>query len=207
MQPEPPKKPNDKLIFYDFETEFSSGEHVVNFAVGQYSDGTEFVFKGYDALHEFCEFLFSTEHKGFTAIAHNAKGFYAVLIQRWLIQHRRTANMHVIHSRQKVMQLTLSDYQIRLINSLNFLQMPLSKFPETFVLNLTTHSKGDFPFKFNISDNQNYIGPMPDIEFYATDTKKDKKTLDEFIAWHDHLVKSNYIFDCQKKCTRTVHKM
>ena len=49
--------------------------------------------------------------------------------------------------------------------------MPLSKFPETFRLNLTTHSKGDFPFKFNISDNQNYIGPMPGIEFYATNTK------------------------------------
>ena len=85
--------------------------------------------------------------------------------------------------------------------------MPLSKFPETFSLNLTTHFKGDFPFKFNISDNQNYIGPMPDIEFNATDTNKDKKTRDVFIAWHDHLVKSNYIFDFQKKCTRTVHKM
>ena len=199
MQPEPPKKPNDKFIFYDFETDFSSGEHVVNFAVGQYSDGTEFVFKGYDALHEFCEFLFSIEHKGFTAIAHNAKGFDAVLIQRWLIQNRPTANMHVIHSGQKVMQLTLSDYQIRLIDSLHFLQMPLSKFPETFGLNLTTHSKGDFPFKFNIFENQNYIGPMPGIEFYATDTKKDKKTRDEFIAWHDNLVKSNYIFDFQKE--------
>ena len=48
MQPEPPKKRNDKLIFYDFETDFPSGEHVVNFAVCQYSDGTEFVLKGYD---------------------------------------------------------------------------------------------------------------------------------------------------------------
>ena len=133
MQPELPKKPNDKLIFYDFQTDFSLGEHVVNFAVGQYSDGTEFVFKGYDALHEFCKLLFSIEHKDFTAIVHNAKGFDAVLIQRWLIQHRPTANMHVINSGQKVMQLTLSDYQICLIDWLNFLQMPLSKFPETFV--------------------------------------------------------------------------
>ena len=103
MQPEPPKKHNDKLIFYDFETDFSSGEHVVNFAVGRHSDGMEFVFKGYDALHEFCEFLFSIEHKGFRAIAHNAKGFDAFFIQRWLIQHRPTANMHIIHSGQKVM--------------------------------------------------------------------------------------------------------
>ena len=44
------------------------------------------MFKGYDALHEFCEFLFSIEHKDFMAIVHNAKGFDAVLIQRWLIQ-------------------------------------------------------------------------------------------------------------------------
>ena len=56
MQPEPPKKPNDKLICYDFETDFFPGQHVVNFAVGQYSDGTKFVFKGYNALHEFCAF-------------------------------------------------------------------------------------------------------------------------------------------------------
>jgi hypothetical protein len=31
MQREPPKNPNDKLIFYDFETDCSSGEHLVNF--------------------------------------------------------------------------------------------------------------------------------------------------------------------------------
>ena len=163
--------------------------------------------KGYDVLHEFCEFLFSTEHKGFMAIAHNAKSFDAVLIQRWLIQHRPTANMHVIHSGQKIMQLTLSNYQICLIDSLNFLQMPLSKFLETFSLNLTTHSKGDFPFKFNIFENQNYIGPMPDIEFYATDTKKDKKTCDEFIAWHGNWLKATIFLTFKKKCTRTVHKM
>ena len=82
-----------------------------------------------------------------------------------------TADMHVIHSGQKIMQLTLNDYQIRLIDSLNFLQMPLSKFPATFGLDLSTYSKGDFPFKFNTSENQNYVGPMPGLEFYAIDTK------------------------------------
>ena len=43
MQSDSPKEPNDKLLFYDLETEFSTGEHVVNFAVAQYADGTEFV--------------------------------------------------------------------------------------------------------------------------------------------------------------------
>ena len=154
MQPEPPKRPCDKFIFYDFST----GEHVVNFAIAQYADGTEFVFKGYDALNEFCLFLFSMEHKGFSAIAHNAKGFDAVLIQRWLIENRPTADMRVIHSGQKIMQLFLTDYKIRLIDSLNWFQMPLSNFPKTFGLDLSLYSKGDFPFKFNTFANWNYVG-------------------------------------------------
>ena len=181
MQSEPPKEPNEKLLFYDFETDFSSGEHVVNFAVAQYADGTEFVFKGYDALHEFCNFVFSMEHLGYCLIAHDAKGFDAVLIQRWLFQNRPTADMHVIHSGQKIMQLTLKDYEIRLIDSLNFLQMPLSKFPETFGLDLATQSKGDSPFRYNILANQDYVGPMLSIDFYDIDTKKDVKKRNEFI--------------------------
>lgn len=70
---------NNKLIFYDFETDFSSGEHIVNFAVAQYADGTEFVFRGYDALNEFCQFLFSPAHESYTAIAHNCKGLMGFL--------------------------------------------------------------------------------------------------------------------------------
>jgi hypothetical protein len=70
MQPDPPKKPNDRLIFYNFETDFSFGEHVVNFAVAQYVDGTEFVFKGYDALDKICLFLFDRTHDNYTLLAY-----------------------------------------------------------------------------------------------------------------------------------------
>ena len=139
------------------------------------------------------------EHMGYCLIAHNAKGFDAVLIQRWLFQNRPTADMHVIHSGQKIIQLTLKDYEIRLIDSLNFLQMPLAKFPETFGLDLATQSKGDFPFRYNILANQDYVGPMPSIDFYDIDTKKDVKKRNEFIAWHKKLVEQNYIFDFQKE--------
>ena len=82
------------------------------------------------------------------------------------------------------MQLTLSDYQIRLIDSLNFLQIPLSKFPETFGLDKTMYAKGDFPFLFNTPENQDYIastiGPIPCIDFYGIGNKKDKATVDAF---------------------------
>lgn len=69
-----PKTPSDKLIFFDFETDQSSGTHEVNFAVAQYADGREEVFRGYNACADFCAWLFSPRHKGYTAIAHNMKG-------------------------------------------------------------------------------------------------------------------------------------
>ena len=198
MQVEPAKKPNDNLLFYDFETDFSTGEHLVNFAVAQYTDGRQVVFKGYEALDQFCEFLFSMDHQNYSFIGHNAKAFDTVILQRWLIKNRPPADMHVIPSGQKVMQLTLKDYNIRLIDSLNFVQMPLSKFPETFGLDLSTFSKGDFPFKFNIPENQNYVGPIPDIDFYSPDTKSEKDR-NRIIDWHKELAKTNYIFDFQKE--------
>ena len=199
MQPEPAKQPNENLIFYDFETDFSTGEHIVNFAIAQYADGSEFVFKGYKALDEFCNFLFNMEHEGFTVIAHNAKGFDAVLIQRWLIVNRPTADMQVIHSGMKVMQLLIVDYKIRLIDSLNFLQMPLSKFPKTFGLDLDNFSKGDFPFKFNTPQNQNYIGPIPPVEYYSPETKSKKDERHRILEWHQSMVEKNYVFDFQKE--------
>lgn len=69
-----PKPPSDKLIFFDFETDQSTGEHLVNFAVAQYADGSEKVFRGYNACADFCSWLFSPLHKKYTAIAHNMKG-------------------------------------------------------------------------------------------------------------------------------------
>lgn len=70
----PAKKPSENLLFFDFETDQSSGEHLVNFAVAHYADGTEEVFKGYDACLNFCKWLFKPKHKGLTAVAHNMKG-------------------------------------------------------------------------------------------------------------------------------------
>ena len=61
------------------------------------------------------------------------------------------------------MQLFLSDYQVRLIDSLNWLQIPLSNFPKKFGLDLFMYSKGDFLFKFNTAENQNYVGTLPAI--------------------------------------------
>lgn len=69
-----PKTASENIIFFDFETDQSSGTHIVNFAVSHYADGREVVFKGYAACADFCTWLFTHKHKGYTAIAHNMKG-------------------------------------------------------------------------------------------------------------------------------------
>ena len=98
----------------------------------------------------------------------------------------------------KIMQLFLTDYNIRLTDSLNFLQMPLLKLPKTSGLDLTRFSKGDFPFKFNAPDNTNYVGPIPSVEFYSPETNSQderKRILD----WHKDMVEISYVFDFQKE--------
>ena len=96
------------------------------------------------------------------------------------------------------MQLLLPGYDMRLIDSLNFLQMPLSKFPVTFGLDLNNFSKGDFPFKFNITENQDYVGTISPVEFYSPETKC-KEDRERIVVWHKDMVKKNFVFDFQKE--------
>ncbi|GBL99579.1 hypothetical protein AVEN_68841-1 [Araneus ventricosus] len=78
LQTVAPKAHSDHLIFFDFETDQSSGIHEVNFAVAQYFNGDEMIFKAYDSLKDFCSWLFSPVHKNFTVIAHNMKGYVKI---------------------------------------------------------------------------------------------------------------------------------
>ncbi|GFT40923.1 hypothetical protein TNCV_1412411 [Trichonephila clavipes] len=74
LQKESAKKCNEKLIFFDFETDQTTGEHVVNFAVAQYLDGTEFVCRATMQLINFANISFLHSSIRDSAIAHNMKG-------------------------------------------------------------------------------------------------------------------------------------
>ena len=53
---------------------------------------------------------------------------------------------------------------IKFIDSLCFIPMKLADFPKTF--GLTELEKGYFPHLFNRAENQDYVGPMPDVKYY-----------------------------------------
>ena len=53
----------------------------------------------------------------------------------------------------------------KLIDSCCFIAMPLSRFSDTFNI---PHTKGTFLtcLMFNVSDNYNYVGPLPALRYY-----------------------------------------
>ena len=180
MQKKELREPSEKYIFYDFETKCDhKKKHIVNKCIAQYFHGQEFVFNNAD---EFCTWVFTKRHKGYTVIAHYGKGYDFQFVQEWLVAHTQTARPEVILNGQKILQLHVKrDYNIRFIDSISFTLQPLREFPETF--GLEELAKGYFPHKFNTDENQNYIGKYPDEKYYGPEVMA-KKEREKFFEWY-----------------------
>lgn len=177
-----PQSPYCKYVFADFETDQSTGEHIVNLAVTFEFDGTEWpVFYN---IHDWVQHMLKPEHKGKTFIFHNGRGFdfHPILNELMLIGRC----VKPIMTGRKVIFMNVPDKRLfssksgrRFIDSVNFLPMPLKAFSKTFGLN---QCKGHYPHFFNTTSNANYIGDVPDKKFYGYDTMtaKDQKDFDEW---------------------------
>jgi hypothetical protein len=81
-------------------------------------------------------------------------------------------------------------YDLRFIDSLSFFLCPLAKLPETFQIDTL---KGHFPHKFNIAENQNYIGKIPSEDMFFAKNMMPKQ-YDEFKEWYDKTDKNKWNF-------------
>ncbi|KAG5872176.1 hypothetical protein JTB14_010737 [Gonioctena quinquepunctata] len=79
-----------------------------------------------------------------------------------------------------------------------------AKLPKAFGLDGV--KKGYFPHLFNRTENWQYVGPLPALEYYDPEVIKYTPTLDEdkdprkqLIAWHKELSEQGYVFDFQKE--------
>jgi hypothetical protein len=151
------------------------------------------IFRGEKTLADFCTWLFSPEHRGTTAIAHNAQGYDAQFILRYVLTHG-TAKPELIMNGSKIILLKV--YGVRLIDSFSFLSMPLSAFPKTFGLHEL--AKGWFPFWANTEEFQHYVGPYLPLEYYKPGSMKPDHR-DQFLTWYHEQVNANKIFDFQKE--------
>ncbi len=193
----------DQLMFFDYECTQENGTHELNLCVVHNEMGEEWVFSGENTNYDFCKWLFTKEHKNHIFVAHNFQGYDGYFIQNFL--NANGVKYNVIMTGAKIVTLTVPMFDIRFIDSLNFIPMALANFPKTF--GLDELRKGYFPHLFNKSENQNYVGPIPCEPYYIPNgmSPKNRKAFQE---WHKEQKDNGYVFDFAKEikayCTSDV---
>ncbi len=140
------------LIWFDFEAYQYEGKHIANLIVAdklcrkclnnESCTSNCGLYTFYNNT-SFCEWLFTEEHKFYTAIAHNAQGYDGIFLMNHIVKTMTSQNTmpSVILRGTKI--LTLSYKNVKLIDSYSFIAMSLEKFPSTF--GLKEIKKGFFP--------------------------------------------------------------
>ena len=194
------------LLFFDFEATQEHGTHCPNLCVVHDEEREVALFQGEDTVKKFCEWLLTPEHKDCIVVAHNFQGYDGYFITKFLIDN--AIHYDIIYRGAKSLSMTIPMFNIKFIDSINFIPMSLAKFPKTF--GQAELCKGYFPHMFNKEENQNYIGPIPCQNDYGVNFMKPKER-EEFIAWHKEQVQNNYLYDFRKEivkyCRSDVHIM
>ena len=154
----------------------------------------EVIFQGQDTSRTFGKWLFSSQHKYFKTVCHNMKGYDGYFLLEYLINQSMRPDK-IIYNGSKIMYMTVEkDLHIKVIDSLNFLPMKLSKLPEVF--GLKELKKGWFPHFFNTRENQQYVGPYPDPKYYGCGIMGNEER-EKCLAWLES--KENCVFDFKKE--------
>ena len=182
------------LLFFDFEATQEHGTHCPNLCVVHDEEREVALFQGEDTVKKFCEWLLTPEHKGCIVVAHNFQGYDGYFITKFLIDN--AIHYDIIYRGAKSLSMTIPMFNIKFIDSINFIPMSLAKFPKTF--GQDELCKGYFPHMFNKEENQNYIGPIPCQDDYGVNFMKPGER-EAFIAWHDEQVANNYRYDFRQE--------
>ena len=125
-----------------------------------------------------------------------AKAFDAQFILKYIVETSRiTEEPRVILNWTKIIVMTIGC--TKFINSSNYIPMRLSELPKAFGLQ-DTLGKGFFPYLFNSLQNQNYIGPIPNI----TRPNKCNPRNTSFMVWHEEMSRSNFVFNLKQEIVK-----
>lgn len=157
-------------------------------------------------MHQFIKYIrdIRKKFKIVTCTAHNAQGFDSQFVLKQIVKDTQ-------HSPKPVMRGTkiiyLSFDNVRFLDSLCYFPMAvmaLSALPKAFSTTVTL-KKGTFPHLFNTLANANYVGPLPDLNYYSPDTMSESAR-NEFLQWYE--ANKNTTFDFKKElidyCTNDV---
>ena len=158
----------NQLLFFDFEATQEHGIHCPNLCVVHDEEREVALFQGKDTVKDFCKWLFTPQHKGCIVVAHNFQGYDGYFIADYLVQN--AIHYEIIYRGAKSLSMKVADWNIKFIDSINFMPMALAKFPKTF--GQDELCKGYFPHAFNKDENQNYVGSIPCQNDYGVNFMK-----------------------------------
>ena len=197
----PYKKRVKKAVYIDFETEFTSGEHIPVFCcISWVFESENGVKEEEDTIcfgvssnvsEEVGAFLFSEKFKDSTVIAHNFRGFDCCFLIQYLTKNNIKPT-NIILNGTKVNYMYIKRLNMRLIDSLNLTPISLSLFSKSF--GLKEADKGFFPYRFIREENFDYCGPYPDKSEYGYFEMK-PEVQKEFDKWYP----PDGIFDFRKQ--------
>ena len=156
-------------------------------------DGEDCALQFFRDLDDLTDLPDSEGEREILVVFHNLKGFDGMFILHELYQQQREVTDQLTVG-AKV--LSFKSGAVKFIDSLCFLPMLLASFPSTF--NLTELKKRLFPHFFNTPDHQQYVGRIPDLEFYDPDGMMAKKK-DELTRWHADQVRRNVPFHLKQE--------
>lgn len=195
-------KTDNGYIYADFEATQETGTHEVNLfhaVLNKFNSDITL-----PDCNSACKWLITPEQYGHTVIMHNGQGYDFQFILDWLVKNGHTP--FVIRNGGKItfMSIGHGKTMIRFVDSLNFLQMPLVDFSDTF--DIKELKKGYFPHFFNKKSNQAYVGPLPPKEDYGYKQMKTKykKKFDE---WYEQNKDRTFDFakEFREYCKSDVH--
>ena len=181
-------------VFFDLEAMQPHEQHIANLVVAETeADDRPVRFLGEHCIRDFLEWLdtlTNNDTRQVHVLAHNFQGY-----DGYFVIHQYYGDNRIVEQlRNGCKLLEVKHDRIRFIDSLSFFQMPLSAFPKTF--GLTELCKGYFPHKFNIPEHQNYVGPIPALDYYMPETMspESKQALE---TWHQE--QREKVFDFHKE--------
>ena len=120
------------------------------------------------------------------AFAHNARGYDGQFILRE-VWNRNYYNVDVVMRGRKILFFKCGN--VKMLDSLNFFLQPLDQLPKALGLDILL-KKGDFPHLFNKQNNYNYIGKIPDLEYFGVEYLNPSKK-QKIEKWHSEYINSN----------------
>jgi DNA polymerase family B len=138
-----------------------------------------------DPMREFLSYVFSLTNifSVITLVAHNFSSFDGILLISTLFEMGHTPNCIILNGRS-IKYMTIGK-KIRCIDTLAFIPIKLSAFPETFDIQGGMR-KSFFPYKFANtlqSSNYQYRGPIPEKKWFEPERKNEAELL-EFESWY-----------------------